>query len=186
MLSLNHLHLRAVTEDDLDKVLEWRNSEGVRRFMLNDNLITPEEHKRWYQIISSDTNCEWLMAVFRGKSVGVVYIKEINRKDGTCTWGMYLGEDLRNSGIGVLMQIHIIDRMVNHHSVRKIWGETLESNPRVILMHKMFGFEEEGILKEHVRRGDKYEDIIRTALFTTKWPHIRAKLIKLLKLRDHD
>ena len=39
MLSLNHLHLRAITEDDLDKVLEWRNSEGIRRYMLVQRSI---------------------------------------------------------------------------------------------------------------------------------------------------
>ena len=125
------------------------------------------------------------MAVFRGKPVGVVYIKEFNRRDGTCSWGMYIGENMRNSGIGVLMNIHIIDHIVNYHRIRKIWGDIIESNPRVILMHKMFGFEEEGIFKKHIRRGTKYEDVIRIALFTSKWPAIRTKLVKLLKLKEN-
>lgn len=184
MLSLNHLKLRPITEDDLNMVLRWRNSEDVRRFMLNDHIITQKEHADWYQSISNDPSCESHIAEFRGKPIGVISITDIRRKDGTCTWGMYIGEDMRNSGIGVLMQIHAIDRMVRYHRVRKIWGETLESNRRLILMHKRFGFEEEGILKKHVGRGDKYEDVIRTALFAHKWPVIRKNLVNALRLRE--
>jgi len=184
MLSLDDLKLRVITENDLDAILRWRNSDNVRRYMLNDHIISPEEHKKWYQHISCDPTCEWHMAEFRGKSIGVVYIKDINHKDGTCTWGMYIGENMRNTGIGVLMQIHAIDRMVRYHKIRKIWGETLESNPRLILMHKMFGFEEEGIFRKHVRRGEQYEDVIRTALFTQRWPVKRRKLVNGLRLRE--
>jgi len=184
MLSLIHLKLRPITEDDLNIVLRWRNSEVVRRFMLKDHIITQEEHKKYYHRILKDQSCEWLVAEFRGRPMGVVCIKEINRKDGTCTWGMHIGEDMRNSGIGVLMEIHAIDRMVEHHAIRKIWGETLESNRRIILMHKKFGFKEEGVLRKHVRRGEKYEDVIATALFTYKWPEIRKNLVNSFKLRD--
>ena len=182
MLSLNELKLRPITEADLDMVLRWRNSENVRRYMLNDHIITQEEHRKWYQRICKDPGCEWLIAEFRGDPIGVVSITDIKTQDGTCTWGMYIGENVRNSGIGVLMEIHAIDRMVNHHKIRKIWGEVLGSNQRVILMHKRFGFEEEGIFKKHVYRGDKYEDVIRTALFTNRWEAICSKIVKTYRL----
>lgn len=182
MLSLNHLKLRSIIEDDLDMVLGWRNSETVRRYMLNDQIIVQEEHIKWFQRVSNDPNCECHIVEFRGKPVGVISITDIRRKDGTCTWGMYIGEEMRNLGIGVLMEISAIDRMVYYHKIRKIWGETIESNRRVILMHKRFGFRVEGVFKKHIGRGDGFEDVIRIALFSYKWPAIRKKLISTLKI----
>ncbi len=183
MLSLNHLKLRPITEDDLDMVLRWRNSEAVRRFMLNDHIITQKEHADWYQSISNDPSCEWHIAEFRGKPIGVISITDIRHKDGTCSWGMYIDENMHNFGIGVLMEISAIDRMVNYHKIRKIWGEILASNRRLILMHKRFGFKEEGVFKKHIRRAEKIEDLVIIALFTDKWPEIRKNLVSALKLR---
>ena len=102
---------------------------------------------------------------YKSTPVGVISITEIKEKDGTCSWGMYIDEKFSNLGIGILMEIHAIDRMINHHRIRKICGQALESN-RILLTHKRFGFEEEGILKEHVIRNGKPEDVILIALFS--------------------
>lgn len=182
MLSLDDLKLRPMIEDDLETVFRWRNSDAVRRYMHTDHLIKPEEHRKWYQRMCEDPHCETLIAEYIGRPVGVISITDIKEQDATCTWGMYIGEDMRNLGIGVLMEIHAIDRMVEHHKIRKIWGETLESNDRVILMHKRFGFEEEGTFRKHVFRGGRYEDVIRTALFTDRWQEIREEIIKSFRL----
>ncbi len=185
MLSLKELNLRQITVRDLDIVLKWRNSESVRRYMLTDHIITLKEHREWYQRICTDTRCEWLIAEFHSSPIGVVSITDIKEMDGTCTWGMYIGENMRNSGIGVLMEIRAIDRMMEYHKIRKIWGETLESNNRLILMHKRFGFKEEGVLKNHVCRGGKYEDVIRIALFAHNWEAIRSEIVMTFGLEDN-
>ena len=182
MLSLNELNLRPVAVGDLDLMLKWRNSESVRHYMLTDHIITLKEHQQWYQRTCKDPACEWLIAEFRSSPIGVVSITDIKKTDGTCTWGIYIGENMRNSGIGVLMEMHAIDRMVKYHKIRKIWGETLESNKRLILMHKRFGFKEEGVFKKHVCRGEKYEDVIRIALFTNGWEAIRSEIVKKCRL----
>jgi len=182
MVSLNQLKFRPITEYDLNMVLRWRNSESVRRFMLNDHIITQKEHADWYQSISNDSSCEWHIAEFRDKPIGVISITDIISKDGTCTWGMYIDENMHNLGVGVLMEISAIDRMVNYHKIRKISGKMWASNRRIMLMHKRFGFEIEGVLEKHILRDDKYEDVVIIALFTDKWQEIRKNLVNALKL----
>ena len=185
MPSLKELKLRQITVRDLDIMLKWRNSESVRRYMLTDHIITLKEHRKWYQRICKDECCEWLIAEFRNSPIGVISITDIKKKDGTCAWGMYIGENMRDLGIGVLMEIHAIDRMIEYHKIRKIWGDTLESNKRLILMHKRFGFKEEGVFKKHVCRGDKYEDVIRIALFAHNWEAIRSNIVRTFRLDDN-
>jgi RimJ/RimL family protein N-acetyltransferase len=52
-------------------------------------------------------------------------------------------------------------------------------------MHKRFGFKEEGVFKKHIRRGDKYEDVIRTALFTNRWEAIRSEIVRTFRLDNN-
>jgi UDP-4-amino-4,6-dideoxy-N-acetyl-beta-L-altrosamine N-acetyltransferase len=182
MLSLNDLKLRPMIEEDLDMVLTWRNSDVVRQNMLSDVLIEPEEHLKWFQN-NNDESAELFIAEYDESPIGIVSITEINKKNKTCTWGMYIGEDLRNQGLGFLMNLVAIDRIVNHHRIRKIWGHALRSN-RVIKMHEKFGFIKEGVLASHVKRNGSYEDIVLLALFTDQWQKIRNNLINKFNIKD--
>ena len=151
MLPLIDLKLRPMDDDDLVMVLNWRNSDHVRRYSLTNHIIKLKDHQEWYRNLYKDPTCEWLIAELKNEPIGVVSITDINSQNATCTWGMYIGENIGNLGIGVLMEIRAIDRIFNHHDIRKLWGQALESN-RIILTHKRFGFVEEGILRNHVFR----------------------------------
>lgn len=183
MLPLIDLKLRPMEVDDLVMVLNWRNSDHVRRYSITDHVIQLEDHEKWYQNTHNDPKCEWLIAELSKKPIGVVSITDISSLNGTCTWGMYIGENAGNLGIGVLMEIRAIDRIFNHHGIRKLWGQALASN-RILATHKKFGFVEEGVLKKHVYRNDNFEDIILVALFSDKWPEKRKEIFKLFNLVD--
>ncbi len=133
--SLSRVKLRPLAKDDLTMVLNWRNSDNVRRFMISDKIISPDEHKKWFLNSINDDSCEHLIAMYKGKPIGLVSIVDIIDVDKTCTWGMYIAEKDVELGVGVLMEIAAIDRMFYFHKVRKIWGQLLSSN-RIRFLHK--------------------------------------------------
>ncbi len=180
MYSLNDIKHRPLKTSDLEMVLNWRNSKKVRQMMVDTHVIKPSEHKEWFLKVDKDDCCEWLIVEFQNKSIGVVYITDINLIHGTCSWGMYIDESMHNSGIGVLIEFLAIERMVNEFSIRKICGQYLPSNKKIFALHKKFGFVEEGVLKEHLFRNGKFEDLIFIALFANKWIKIREDLISML------
>jgi len=53
-----------------------------------------------------------------------------------------------------------------------VFCRTLSSNEKVVSLHMNFGFETEGILRQHVRINDGYEDITIQAI--TKEPGLRT------------
>ena len=182
MLSLNDLNLRKIEPDDLEMILYWRNSTDVRKFMLNDKIIKLVDHIKWFKKISKNKSFDVLVTEYKKKPVGIVSISELDFSSRTCTWGQYIGADIRNSGIGILMQIKAIDHMVNEHKIRKIWGKALGSN-RILKVHEVFGFINEGVLKEHIKRNNVYENLFLVALFTDCWPEKRSQIIKKYKLK---
>jgi len=182
MLNLDNLKLRPMHRDDLDAVLRWRNAENVRRNMHDDHEISAAEHAAWFADTQHDAQCDWLMAVYGSKYVGVVGITHIDQRNSTCTWSMYLSNEMFLPGVGALMEFRVIDRIIEVHKIRKIWGETLSSNRTLLAMHRKFGFIEEGVFRQHVRRDDGYEDVVRCALFADQWAAIRAKLLTSLTI----
>ncbi len=183
MLPLADLKLRPMKEEDLEMVLGWRNAEHVRRYSLTNHLINLKDHQEWYQNVYKNPTCEWLIAESKNEPIGVISITDINNQNGTCTWGMYIGEKVGNLGMGVLLEIRAIDRVFNHHGIMKLWGQALESN-RILMMHKRFGFVEEGLLRSHIFRNGKYENIILIALFADQWPENRKKIFNIFNLED--
>ena len=183
MLSLNNLVLRPMGENDLEMVLKWRNSPEIRHNMLSNITIAWEEHIEWFKRNLNTDKSELFVVEYKGRAIGVVNITDISRKDKTCSWGMYIGDDQRNFGLGILMNIRAIDRMVNSHGIRKIWGHVLGDN-RILLLHERFGFKQEGVLKSHIERNGIFEDVTLVGFFTDKWQENRKKLIQALRIRE--
>jgi UDP-4-amino-4,6-dideoxy-N-acetyl-beta-L-altrosamine N-acetyltransferase len=177
MYSLSDIKFRPIEVDDLSIVLKWRNSYKVRQMMVNNHIIEIEEHKKWFSNISLDKSSEWMVVEYQNNAFGVLYITDIKPTDATCTWGMYIDDKMHNSGIGVLIEFLAIERMVNKYFIRKICGHYLSSNKMIFALHQRFGFEREGVLKEHTLRNGQYDDLILIALFTSKWPKIREDMI---------
>ena len=62
---------------DLRMVLDWRNSEKIRRLMLSDRIISLDEHENWYSNSINDHSCEYLIALYENKPIGAVLISDI-------------------------------------------------------------------------------------------------------------
>jgi UDP-4-amino-4,6-dideoxy-N-acetyl-beta-L-altrosamine N-acetyltransferase len=176
---LSNINLRAIKKDDLYMVLKWRNSENIRKFMLSDRIITFKEHVQWFNRTNNDTAYENLIAEYNGSPIGFLSIADIDHVNRTCTWGMYVGDNHHNLGVGVLLEICAIDRMFNFHKIRKIWGQVFLSN-RIRFLHYKLGFTDEGILKKYIYRNGDYEDLVLVSLFSDKWNRERGKIIQSL------
>ena len=61
-------------------------------------------------------------------------------------------------------------------SIRKVYGEVLDSNTPSIRMHQKLGFSQEGrFLCEHILKGDTYVDVIRFAQDAKRWKEFKNK-----------
>src|SRR6266581_1469627 len=85
--------LRPITGQDLELVLQWRNSCRISRNMYGDHVISMSEHKAWFSRLEENAEAVYLVFEFRLKPVGMVYFTDIDRKNAKCLWGFYLGEE---------------------------------------------------------------------------------------------
>ena len=180
MIKLSDISLKAVDVGDSDRLIRWRNSDHIRTKMINSHVVQKEEHEMWLSTMLSDPSSQWSIVNYQKNIAGALYITHINPVDKTATWGMYVDKQYMSSVVGVLMEIIAIDKMIFDFEIRKIWGETLNTNKKLLAMHQKFGFEIEGTYREQLVRDNKKLDVYRIALFSEKWKMIRASLLATL------
>src|SRR5262249_15184568 len=87
------VRLRLLTEADLPMTLAWRNQDHIRKWFLNSNLITPEEHRGWFsKYLARDDDFVFVIEeqqVLR-KPVGQVSLYRIEWQLGRAEYGRLL------------------------------------------------------------------------------------------------
>lgn len=151
---------RPITAADLALVLEWRNSDRIRRCMFTDHLISMEEHMSWFERTQDQNVPTFLLYERMGVPTGVVSFSRIDHSNGTCHWGFYIGRTDRPKGSGIIMGRLGIDYAFNQLEMRKIYGEVLACNEASIGFHDRLGFTKEGVLRKHVCKYGRYWDVI--------------------------
>ena len=84
---LDHCTIRELKEEDLPKVLNWRNHPKVRSFMLTQHEISFEEHSHWFHKVKKEKKHHLFIVEEVGQSIGFVQfnIRSHRRRLGLTT-----------------------------------------------------------------------------------------------------
>lgn len=177
MLSRRDFRLRPMTSSDLEMVLRWRNSDRVRGNMYTDHVISPEEHRAWFEKVSDEKRSLHFAFEYLGKPIGIVNINQIDRANNKCLWGFYIGESNLPKGCGSAMGFFALDYLFGSLGFRKVTGEVFAFNEDSMKFHKRLGFVEEGRLLRHLLKNGTYQDVVTLAIFDTDWHRMKPALI---------
>lgn len=153
-----------MTSDDLERVLEWRNDEQVRRFMYTQHEISLTEHMRWFEGASLDDRRHLLVFEINGTPLGFVNINQLSI--GVADWGFYTAPDAPK-GTGRQLGQAALDYAFNHAKLHKICGQAITYNERSVKFHLSLGFQQEGILRDQHFDGHHYHDVVCFGLLAT-------------------
>jgi len=124
---------------DLGTVLSWRNSPAVRAGSFDTHFISAAEHQAWFQRISRDPHCYWLIFARDEHSVGVGYFTNIDGASRIATWGFYKAPDAP-PGTGTLLCSALLDYAFEHLPIDSLVGLVLTVNDVSIRIHEKLGF----------------------------------------------
>lgn len=178
MINRKDYTLRSLEEDDLRVVLQWRNTEKIREVMYSSKVISWEEHYKWFQSMKGRSDYKVYILIHKDKPIGVVNFQHINLEHRRCEWGLYIGEEKAPKGAGTVMGVYAIEKAFQEMNMHKICSQVLVNNTASCRYHEKMGFDIEGRLIEHVRRGENYIDVWQLALFQSKWENWKQHLMK--------
>jgi UDP-4-amino-4,6-dideoxy-N-acetyl-beta-L-altrosamine N-acetyltransferase len=176
MSLLENAKLIDLNRSHLEMILKWRNHDHIRSVMINNDIISKEEHLKWYDNVVKKKKAVVKVFYIGNDPVGVVNISNIDFKNQRCSWGFYIGTRITPTGTGTLMGYLTLNFVFNELNMRKLCSEVLAFNQRSLRYHTRFGFETEGILRRHILNNGKFIDVILMALFKEKWEGQESKI----------
>ena len=104
------LTLKRLTEDDLELLRGWRNSDKVNRYMEYREYITPEMQKEWFNSINNPDNFYYII-IYNGEKIGMINEKGFDRSGSkTSESGLFLAsEKYKNSFVPVFASLILLE-----------------------------------------------------------------------------
>jgi UDP-4-amino-4,6-dideoxy-N-acetyl-beta-L-altrosamine N-acetyltransferase len=169
MLRIDEYTLRPIEERDLAMVLGWRNSDRIRACMYTDHMISPDEHRAWFEALQLPDAACTLVFEIGSRPVGVVNASRIDRINGTCHWGFYLGEGDLPRGSGMALGFLGLQYLFGTLGMREVVGEAFASNCASVRFHEKLGFRRVGLLAAKTLKNGCYEDVVVFTLCSADW-----------------
>ena len=171
--------LREIRADELEMMLAWRNSPSVRGNMYTQHEISLTEHLAWWMQVQTRVDQKYFMYEFNQIPFGIVAFNGINRVNQNSSWAFY-SSPKAVKGTGSKMEFLALEKAFTCMQLRKLFCEVFSFNRNVIKLHAKFGFQVEGIMREHHKVSDEFIDVHRLGIFNREWQENRDRILNIL------
>ena len=161
------IYLRLMTMEDTDNIVAWRNSDGVRKNFIYQELFTRESHENWIRTkVNTGQVVQMIICdLATDTPLGSVYIRDIDRQHNKAEYGIFIGEaSARGRGIGTAAAKLMLRYCFEEEGLHRIYLRALSGNDQAVRSYEKAGFVKEAVLKDDVRIDGKYCDIIWMAV----------------------
>lgn len=184
LITGQHIILRKATVADAEDMYHWRSGFAGRYMRVSPDFSVANQAK-WIESRSDKEMNYIIVDKQTQQSVGAISLLDLNEADGVGSVGRLLLDEkyLQESkpyGLEALLLTY--DYLFNTLNFRKLTGEILEVNERMVKLQKFLGMTQEGLLEKHVLIKDNYENICIMSLFKERFNDFyRKKAAFLLK-----
>lgn len=177
-INFKSLFFKKIKKKEIQILRKERNRQSIRKTMLDQKIISKAEQIKWYKETQKEKDSKYLSIYYKNLIIGCASIKKISKINKNCTWGFFIFEKYFGN-FGVIVEYKLIDYMFTKYNLYKIFGRTLSTNVKILKIHKRFGFNIEGNLKNQIFINNKKYDLILSSLYKKDWDK-NKKRIKLL------
>ena len=162
-MAVEGLEIRRAEPDDCSAIYEMFRSPKVYEGTLQ---IPYPSREQWRKRIAESDDCYSLVAVSGEHVIGMLTINTFPnrpRRRHVGTIGISVSEAWQGKGVGkALMQagVDLSDKWLN---LTRLELEVYSDNEAAIRLYEQFGFEREGLLRQHAFRDGRYVDSIMMA-----------------------
>jgi RimJ/RimL family protein N-acetyltransferase len=159
------VRIRAVEEDDLERLNELIWQPGVTRYLHVTWPESIEETRAWWQSSRSAADQRtFAIETLAGEVIGSCGLREIDSGSRTADLGLFIGEPYWNLGYGTDV-VRLVCRFgFREMNLQRVTLSVFENNPRGVRAYEKVGFKEEGRLRRDHFVDGAYLDTILMGL----------------------
>ena len=146
--NLKFINFINLSPEEKRTVLNWRNSDDIRRWMFTDRIISEEEHLGFIEGLKRDENNFYWMALVDDAPSGVVDVQKADFENRSGRLGIY---SVRK-GSGKSMLWGLMHLWFDIMDMRTLKCELMEGNERAYKLYTDFGFAEDKIHKRYIEK----------------------------------
>ncbi|MGF6769732.1 RimJ/RimL family protein N-acetyltransferase [Paraburkholderia sp. GAS199] len=172
-MTTNEIFLREIERDDLAVINSWRADQALVG-LLGGNFrhVGPEIDDRWFDNYlgarSNNVRLAICLAPAR-EAIGVTYLLNIDWTNRCAEFSIQIGvESARGQGIGEIATRSILAHAFDDLNLHRISLTVLASNARAIKLYEKVGFRAEGLMRQAVFKGGRYQDVISMAVLAAE------------------
>jgi len=154
--------LRRMGREDAADVVRMRAEPEVQAQLFSARPPTIEEHLRWLADTEARGDRHEFMIVERasGKSVGTIGLRHIDRVNHRAEYGVLIGEPgARGKGLAAEASRLLLGYAFGTLGLRRVYLHVFARNADALRLYRRVGFQPEGVLRQHVRKGDEFLDV---------------------------
>lgn len=131
--------LRNIFKEDLEVLRHWRNDSAIRLNMINQDVISAEQQKKWFSALK-ETSQEHYIVDYRDQAVGYANFKpDSNGKSGQT--GLYIGEKkYRGTVLAFCLALALLDHVFLQLKVEYLKAEVLSHNSAALRFNEQLGY----------------------------------------------
>lgn len=128
-------------ESSQETILQWRNSDGVRRWMDHTDPISLDDHLRFCGNLRHVEDRTYLRVDRDTTPIGVINLVDVVLDRGTASLGLYKSPETHGIGIGsdLMRMIHAVARFLR---IDVLYLHVRHDNARAISLYRDFGYVE--------------------------------------------
>ena len=157
------LTLRPITDADTDDIVRWRNAPEVWRYFLFREPFTPAMHRAWLQnkVMTGKVIQYIIVERESGKSVGSVYFRDVDEKNESAEYGIFIGEAwARKRGLGTETARLFTRFGLEVLRLHRISLKVLGGNEVARRSYEKAGFRTEGVFRDFVKLDGAFTDVV--------------------------
>lgn len=163
---------KPLSEENLEMIRIWRNSDDVRLFMQYQKIITEQQQKEWFQKLDQSINY-YFITYQNEVPFGVYNIKDIDFTKGMGETGSYLkNRDFWEGDASMRGVLSIIIFAFEVLKLNSLKSHVLKKNKRALVYNEQIGFKIQNLYDESI----SFELILKKEDFYTN-----KKIIGLIK-----
>lgn len=167
--------LRAITENDLERIMNWRMDEEITRYMNTNPKLTVEDQKKWFASISQNPDVRYWIIQVDGEPAGVINLTGLNNPMGDLGWAYYMGEKrLRSIKTALALEMNMYDYVFDVLHKHAVYSDVFTLNQGVIALHRLCGCETVEEKRHHICKEGVWYDVTFMRMTDEQWNNIRT------------